>query len=136
MKELLFRHKVVDMLEEHKFHVSMVESGETASGIPDLNYCLNGVEGWIELKTIDKEEAPHIRPAQRRWIRKRIANFGRVWLLCHQESTGKVYLVHGRVIMGLSTFKTWRELCLETTPLEQMSSILPWLTGTTWESQS
>lgn len=55
------------------FHVSWVESHDTAIGIPDLNYCVRSVEGWLELKCGPEIE---VRAAQVRWMEERIASGG------------------------------------------------------------
>jgi len=59
------------------------------SGTPDVSYCITpGREGWMELKWAARwpvRSGPlrlkHFTPEQRRWIRKRRACGGRVWLL-------------------------------------------------------
>src|SRR4030067_1055575 len=135
MKEKRLSSLVRGMLEQHGAHVSMVESHAVSIGIPDLNYCINGREGWIELKTIHGDEMPKIRTAQRRWARVRVAAGGRIWFLCHQESTGLILLVPRPFFPGLSTFESWRKLCVATTTIEGLGSLLPLLTGLMPESQ-
>ena len=67
--------------------IQRVESGSTSEGIPDVNYCLRGVEGWLELKvgTITKRD-PHLvtlglRPAQAFWLARRARAGGRASIL-------------------------------------------------------
>lgn len=65
-----------------------VENG-CKSDTPDVNYCIDGREGWIELKHV--REAPkraatvvkvdHYTPGQRLWAIRRASCGGLVWLL-------------------------------------------------------
>ncbi|KKM97272.1 hypothetical protein LCGC14_1169750 [marine sediment metagenome] len=58
------------------------------SGTPDLSYCINGVEGFIELKYLEawpKREStvvriPHFRGEQRIWLHDRHIAGGRCYL--------------------------------------------------------
>ena len=65
-------------------HFSRVESPETSDGIPDVDFCIGGTEGHIELKFNDfnrrKPKKEFIRPSQVRWFRKRIKEGGHPWL--------------------------------------------------------
>ena len=84
-------------------HLQRIES--IGQGIPDVNYCLWGVEGWIENKIGQREGA---RPAsltldQVLWAEARTAAGGRVfllvrlgpaWLLYDAEGTRKLYEGH------------------------------------------
>lgn len=60
-------------------HVSQIESHATAVGIPDTNYCIKGVEGWIELKFTRDGNKVKVRPAQWTWFRRRL-KAGHAWL--------------------------------------------------------
>lgn len=57
----------------HTAHLSWIESHATSPGAFDVNYCVNGIEGWIELKAFPKIE---IRTSQIVWARERIAAGG------------------------------------------------------------
>jgi len=59
----------------HLGHFSRVESHETSSGIPDVDYCIRGVEGHIELK-FARGKIPKIRGTQVRWFRDRAKQGG------------------------------------------------------------
>ena len=80
-----------------------VESGSTASGIPDVNYLVDGYEGWIELKvakvTRNGPVVTNLRPAQANWLYRRQANGGRAWLLAGVKppwvKAGNLILVPG-----------------------------------------
>ena len=44
-------------------------------GIPDVSYSMNGVNGWIELKTVEvgkagKVSIPHFTTEQRQWLKR------------------------------------------------------------------
>lgn len=57
-----------------KGHYSQIESHATSIGFPDIDYCVDGVNGHIELKFGDatKNKKPHMRPSQIMWFRNRI----------------------------------------------------------------
>lgn len=69
MSEATLRKYVARLIHGH---CSQVESHATAIGIPDTNYCINGVEGWIELKYTTGNRAIKVRPAQWNWFRSRL----------------------------------------------------------------
>lgn len=52
---------------------SWVESHYTSPGIPDLNYCCNGIEGWVELKAGPDLE---VRATQVMWMEDRVSAGG------------------------------------------------------------
>jgi len=63
-------------------HFSRVEP-PPSPGIPDVNYCIKSIEGWIELKVRSEIRYPFkkrglLRASQRRWYKRRIATRGRV----------------------------------------------------------
>jgi hypothetical protein len=60
------------------FHWQRIETGGTGLGIPDLNYCCRGVEGWVELKLTQAWSVP-LRPEQVGWLMRRSRAGGR----CH-----------------------------------------------------
>lgn len=69
-------------------------------GRPDVNYCIQGVEGNIELKQLKDwpkrpdtvVEVRHFTPQQRLWIRDRVRARGRVYVLLQ---VGPAYLLLG-----------------------------------------
>lgn len=69
-------------------HAVRVENGVEA-GTPDVNYCIEGVEGWIELKYAKawpvREKTPlrvrHYTEEQKDWARARLKAGGRCSLL-------------------------------------------------------
>lgn len=70
-------------------HVIRVEN-VVGSGTPDVNYCINGAEGWIELKHLPswpKNKASVVRIPHKRlfkvqcaWLHARSVIGGRSWL--------------------------------------------------------
>ncbi len=56
-------------------------------GIPDVSYGINGINGWIELKNIDKYpkrgkiRLTHFTREQRFWLKNRQKYGGNCWLL-------------------------------------------------------
>src|SRR5215475_5876721 len=56
-----------------------VETHGTSRGVPDSNYCVDGKEGWIELKACDGWRVS-IRPEQAAWAELRLRKGGRVFL--------------------------------------------------------
>lgn len=62
-----------------------VETWSTGRGVPDLNYCYNGIEGWIELK-FTTAWAVKMEPGQVAWIERRKRAGGRVFLAIRRKS--------------------------------------------------
>lgn len=52
-------------------HLTRVESHSTAVGVPDVNYCIDGTEGWLELKA-ENTKGLVLRKSQYAWIRDRL----------------------------------------------------------------
>lgn len=79
-----------------------IESPFTSGGIPDSNFCINGIEGWLELKQT-KGHAVTLLPAQIGWISRRVRNGGRVYIAVRQqapagprrEARDSLWLFHG-----------------------------------------
>jgi hypothetical protein len=65
-------------------HFVRIES-PTIQGIPDINYCINGVEGWIELKVNTSKISP-LSKWQKAWIYTRVKNGGRVFIITYTPS--------------------------------------------------
>ena len=78
-------------------HFTRVES-ETSPGVPDVNYCVQGSEGWIELKAAKRATGKPfkkrgLRPEQIRWIMTHLAHGGTVWIIASIGSS--VYAFSG-----------------------------------------
>ena len=115
MSETRLRKYVLDNIG-HVGHWSKVESHDTSAGIPDLNYCMDGMEGWLELKFGNRVKAPKLRPTQCAWFRRRIKMGGTPQLLVCIELDGhKTFgLILGDVVPTLihaKTNKHWLDSC-------------------------
>lgn len=62
------------------FDFSRVESHSTSPGIPDVEYCVNGRVGNIELKNLENPRC-ELRPTQIKWFRNRTRAGGNPLLL-------------------------------------------------------
>lgn len=62
-----------------------IESGTTGGGIPDSNFCIRGVEGWIEYKQTTGHVVT-LRPEQTGWLTRRARNGGRVFVAIRQQA--------------------------------------------------
>lgn len=67
-------------------HFSRVESHAASPGIPDLSYCVDSVEGFIELKSWDLKKGFRLRRSQVAWTRARDRAGGRVFLLFDKQA--------------------------------------------------
>jgi hypothetical protein len=70
-----------------QFHWQSVETGAISSGVPDSNYCFQGVEGWVEMKATDGW-AVTLRPEQIGWIARRVRAGGRVHVMVRRRHSG------------------------------------------------
>lgn len=70
-----------------RFHWLTVETGATEQGIPDSNFCINSLEGWLEYK-LTATFAVRMRPEQIGWIERRTRAGGRVWIAVRYHHLG------------------------------------------------
>ena len=96
----LFRARIVG------WQWSSVESGGTAAGIPDSEYCdPNGVQGWIEYKRT-AAWAVTFRPLQVAWISRRARLGGRVSIAVRRLNlkahVDELWLTDGQWVQELS----------------------------------
>lgn len=65
-------------------HFQPIES-MTSLGVPDVNFCLDGSEFWVELKIVLGEEKLRFQkpltPYQWNWLRRRVKSRGNVWIV-------------------------------------------------------
>lgn len=54
-------------------HVVQIESHATSAGVPDTNFCVKGVDGWIEIKFVRGKNKIKVRNTQKTWFRRRLA---------------------------------------------------------------
>ena len=90
-----------------------VETGATAGGVPDSNYCFpGGVEGWVEGKRTLAWRV-EIRPLQVSWLSRRSRHGGRCFVMVRRLNRGgdECYLFHGSRVdefsRGGATLKGW-----------------------------
>ena len=62
-----------------------------STGIPDLSYGMNNVNGWVELKQIERypvtaSKLRHFTAAQKRWLKNRGTKGGNCFLLLQVEN--------------------------------------------------
>jgi len=94
-------------------HFSRVESHETANGIPDIDFCIEGTESHIELKFNNgsRVKKDFIRPSQVRWFRRRIKAGGHPWLFALFLVGGtRYYMLFDDIedIYGAKNYTTWK----------------------------
>ncbi len=93
------------------FHWQAVETWSTGQGVPDVNFCHDGIEGWIEFKAT-KAWAVQVRPGQVAWIERRARAGGRVFLAVRRKSVARgtkldeLWLLDHRAARKLATPKT------------------------------
>lgn len=83
-------------------HFERVEN-MVGSGLPDVNYCIASVEGWIELKSVEAwpvrvttpVQIDHYTDQQRRWALHRTMVGGRVFWLVRSESNSEYVMLRG-----------------------------------------
>lgn len=117
-----FYNRLRNNLSGNLVHLQRIESG-TGQGIPDVNYCILGAEGWIELKSFTRKNKkgtvriPKLRDKQCAWLFRRRMCRGRAYLLC--EINDDIALIDGllapQLLTGNTTI-TWEQLprfCIE-----------------------
>lgn len=78
----------------HHGHFSRVESHSTSAGIPDVDFCIKGFEGHMELKFArEKLKKNFVRSTQVKWFRDRVKAGGRPWLFALLIIGGEKYYV-------------------------------------------
>jgi hypothetical protein len=113
--EKAFEDMVIGLFIVKEAHVVNMEPGLTNPGIPDISWCLEGIEGNLELKfgCGKRGRAPHIRPSQLVWFRERIKAGGYPMLAYFIEEpkyTDEVYIFQGRYIEQLAMAKKLNDL--------------------------
>lgn len=108
--EKAFYRQFRSNLESKDVHVQRVET-PVGQGVPDVNYCALGAEGWLELKAWTRKtrrgqfRIPNLRPAQLAWLRKRREAGGRAGILCRLNED--IILFDGLVAPELYRGVTW-----------------------------
>lgn len=69
-----------------------VETSRSERGVPDTNYCVAGVEGWMEFKKV-RGRRVRISPEQVGWAERRMRRGGKVLLAARDE--GALWIFSG-----------------------------------------
>lgn len=87
MNESYVRRRLIKALNDRGAHAIPVEN-IVASGMPDVNFCYQGQETWVEIKVIQRParetsllRIDHFTDIQRQFIARRVSAGGRVCLL-------------------------------------------------------
>lgn len=99
----------------HMGHFDRIESTFTVNGRPDVNYCIDGREGDMELKVYDpKRNGFVLRSSQNIWFKKRIKDGGNCWLFARYDympsGVKRYLLIRGSDVHKLAhdrTYDTW-----------------------------
>ena len=91
-----------------RFDFQAIEMGERAAGVPDLNYCCDGADGFIELKKADAWRVVSFRPEQVAWITRRVRHGGRVYVAV-RRARDELWLFAGRDA-GAVALRSLREI--------------------------
>lgn len=80
----LFREKLPE------FHWNSIESGGTASGIPDSEFCVSGISAWLEFKMTETDFVIRKKtwPLQIAWMGRRGRAGGRVYIAIRKHHDG------------------------------------------------
>ena len=112
--EKAFQDMVLELFNAKDAHAINMEPGITNPGIPDINWCLDGIVGDLELKFgCNGFPAPNVRGNQLVWFRDRIKAGGYPMLAYYIEEpeyTDEVYLFQGRYIEQLALCKKLDEI--------------------------
>lgn len=81
-------------------HWQRIETAGVGSGVPDLNYCCDGAEGWVELKRATGRVVG-VRPTQVAWIERRMRAGGRVFIMVRRDD--RLWMFSGLLARGLLT---------------------------------
>lgn len=94
-----------ERLRQH-WHWQSIETAAVVGGVPDSNYCCQGIEGWCEFKAT-RAWSVKFRPTQPGWIYRRCRAGGRVWVPVRRwhttgpEETDELWMVPGRCVIPL-----------------------------------
>lgn len=100
----IFRDKLRD-----GFHWQSIETGGTGRGIPDSNFCCDGVEGWVEFKSTEAWSVD-LSPEQCGWHLSRQRHGGRTFVAVRRRHEGGPRKGEGVDELWLYSGKWVREL--------------------------
>lgn len=99
-------------------HAVAIEN-KLETGTPDINYCVQGWEGWLELKSIEKfpkhsntvVRIEHFTLDQRRWIKHRQSCGGTAGVLLQVGDEIFLFMDVTAVVIGTLTEEQLRRRC-------------------------
>lgn len=104
-----------------------VESPNTSPGIPDVLSQFGQDDLWLELKVTRMGEV-EMRPAQRRWHRRRHDSGGKSWVLIKDRGTDSVMAIPGHIAADLrSHAHYWLEAAKQhghVAPMGMLSAVI------------
>ena len=78
------------------WHAERIESHASVAGQPDVNYCLFGIEGNLELKHSRRSGKDfELRPSEHQWMRRRLKAGGICWILAEIAETKEWLMIYG-----------------------------------------
>ena len=102
---------------DHAGHLDRIESHSTSQGRPDVNYCIDGCMGDIELKIFDKRKGGLVlRANQNAWFCNRVRHNGRCFILARYDNDfgNSTFILiegrHSRALIHDRSYETWRDL--------------------------
>ena len=111
---------VIALFTSLNAHAVNVEPGITNPGMPDINWCYQGIEGNLELKiAYDEGAGPHIRPNQIVWFRERVKAGGYPMFGVYVKSktySDEVYVIQGRYVTELADYSNNWDAVLANVP--------------------
>lgn len=131
MNEIVLSQLVIELLSPYG-HIDKIETMGVANGRPDLNYCIDGEMGDLELKVLTRAGCK-IRPSQKQWARKRLAAGGRFFLLYYDTTQMEFGLIRGEDVPQLQNRKvTFRKSAYVKWPELDAEDLRCELTKNTW----
>ncbi len=90
---------------KNQLHLQRIETGITASGVPDVNCCYEGIEFWIELKSIKGNQLT-LSPMQIAWMATRAKFGGTCYVLVQKQKEIKLFRVVDLAQLKTLTWKS------------------------------
>lgn len=103
-------------------HFQPIETGAVASGVADVNFCMDGKEFWLELKII-KGNRMNFRPTQVPWNINRAKAGGNNYILAADKHE-RIWIWHGRYIRELVDFGIKADVPKTVFPQSDLSSLV------------
>lgn len=117
-RESTLRQRLIKGINEADGHAVAVENAVEA-GTPDLNYCVAGAEGWLELKQVPDWpkgidtviRIEHYTLHQRRWIHRRQVAGGRAGLVLQVADEVFLFMDKTALVVGTLDEPRLRKRC-------------------------